>query len=182
MKRDNMIVYRSFYEAIIDLPSKNQAEVWKAVFELGLYGNQVELTGISNTIFKLIKPQIEANIKRYENGKSRKISKPEANIKQTESKSVTNNNKNKNKNINARKKEFVLYLKQFENEYPKQLLKDFEDYWTEHGINDIKMRFEKEKTFGVSRRLRTWSKNNFNNYETKQDDKLVNHIKKQLGK
>jgi hypothetical protein len=38
-------------------------------------------------------------------------------------------------------------------------LKNFYEYWTEHGDNDKKMRFEKEKSFGINRRLGTWFKN-----------------------
>ena len=38
-------------------------------------------------------------------------------------------------------------------------LKNFFEYWTEHGAKDKKMRFEKEKTFGIVRRLGTWFKN-----------------------
>lgn len=37
---------------------------------------------------------------------------------------------------------------------------NFFNYWTEHGDNDRLMRFEKEKSFGVGRRLGTWRKNN----------------------
>ena len=32
----------------------------------------------------------------------------------------------------------------------------FFDYWTEHGKNDRKMRFEKEKSFSLKRRIGTW--------------------------
>ena len=35
----------------------------------------------------------------------------------------------------------------------------FVGYWSEHGDNDKKMRFEKEKSFGIGRRLGTWKKN-----------------------
>lgn len=33
-------------------------------------------------------------------------------------------------------------------------------YWSEHGETDNKMRFEKEKSFGIGRRLGTWKGNN----------------------
>jgi len=33
---------------------------------------------------------------------------------------------------------------------------EFFEYWSEHGDNDKKMRFEKEKSFSVERRLKTW--------------------------
>jgi len=42
MKRDSMIIYRSFYEAIKELPKENQAEVWSAVYELGLNGKTIQ--------------------------------------------------------------------------------------------------------------------------------------------
>ena len=38
--------------------------------------------------------------------------------------------------------------------------KAFFEYWSEHSEADKKMRFEKEKSFGVGRRLGTWKKNN----------------------
>ena len=63
-----MIIYRSFYEAIKELPMQTQAEVWNAIYELGLNGNLVQLTGMAKTIFTLINPQIEANYKKYMNG------------------------------------------------------------------------------------------------------------------
>ena len=42
---------------------------------------------------------------------------------------------------------------------PVNEVRNFFDYWTEHGDNDKKMRFEKEKSFGIKRRLATWKKN-----------------------
>ncbi len=40
---------------------------------------------------------------------------------------------------------------------------EFIDYWCECGINAKKMRFEKESTFGLGRRIGTWIKHDFNN-------------------
>lgn len=42
------------------------------------------------------------------------------------------------------------------SKYSQNMLKDFFEYWTEHGPNDKKMRFEKQKSFDVTRRLSTW--------------------------
>ena len=67
--RDSVIFYRSFYEAIDELPLDLQAKVYKAIFEYSLNYNEIVLEGIAKTIFTLIKPQIEANNKRFENGK-----------------------------------------------------------------------------------------------------------------
>lgn len=185
-----MIIYRSFYEAINELSAENQARIWRAVMELGFNGVEIELSGLDKTIFTLIKPQIDANIKRYQNGKRPKEkqieSKKEANQEQkvSEKEANKNNNKNKNKNKNTlgvRKSDFYKKVGEHVDKYPKEMLRDFFEYWSEYGENDIKMRFEKEKTFGLSRRLSTWFKNSKTNYSESQDP-LVSHINKQLGK
>jgi hypothetical protein len=102
--RDSLIFYRSFYEAIKELPEENQLELYNAIFELGLNFQDADLTGLSKTVFTLIKPQIEANIKRFINGKQPKVkqekSKTEAKNKQSISKIKANNNNNVNNNNN----------------------------------------------------------------------------------
>jgi len=106
--RDTMIIYRSFYEAIKELPKENQADIWNAVYELGLNANEVELQGISKTIFTLIKPQIDANLKRFENGKkpktkqtkSKEEAKPKQELSEVEANNNNNNNNKKNNNKN----------------------------------------------------------------------------------
>ena len=67
-----------------------------------------------------------------------------------------------------RKQEFKAKLWQYVKEnggldkFPRQNLKEFFDYWTEHNepvTARTKMRFEMEKVFHVGRRLGTWFKN-----------------------
>jgi hypothetical protein len=62
--KESMVIYRSFFEALKDLPESNRLQVWDAICELGLNGVEVELSGLSKTIFTLIKPQIDANNRR----------------------------------------------------------------------------------------------------------------------
>jgi len=64
------------------------------------------------------------------------------------------------KSIVERKAEFKNSLSPFLSEYGKGFLNEFFSYWTEKNPRGIKMRFEKEKTFDVSRRLATWKANN----------------------
>ena len=66
---DSMVFYRSFYEAIKDLDNDIQVEVYNAIFGYGLNGEIPNLTPMANAIFTLVKPQIDANNKRKENGK-----------------------------------------------------------------------------------------------------------------
>lgn len=100
MARDSFIFYRSFYEAISELPKENQADTYNAIMQYALNQEEVELTGIPKAIFSLVKPQLDANYKKYENGKQKK-SKTEAKHKQSESKIETNVNENVNDNENV---------------------------------------------------------------------------------
>jgi hypothetical protein len=176
MKRDSMIFYRSFYESVTGLSPVIKAELYDAIFEYGLNFQEIEFTNdISKALFTLIKPQLDANIKRFENGKKPKTkrneSETEAKDKQKENKVEANNNVNvnvnvnKNENIEERKLKFADALKPFLDEYGRDMLNDFYFYWTEHGENDKKLRFEKEKTFGISQRLRTWFSRNPKQYQ-----------------
>lgn len=63
--------------------------------------------------------------------------------------------------LEDRKKAFGESLGEYVEQYGKKMIRDFYDYWTEHGETDTKMRFEKEKTFSKSHRLARWNSNNF---------------------
>lgn len=70
MERDSFIFYRSFYESVKDLPKDIRLEVFTAIIEYALYGRQPEvLKPFAKSIFTLIKPNIDVNTARYENGK-----------------------------------------------------------------------------------------------------------------
>jgi hypothetical protein len=100
--RETMIVYRSFFESLKGCEKEVQADVWNAIFEMGFNQKEVELDGLSKTLWLLIKPQIEANLKRFLNGSKPKqkqnVSETEAKTKQERSESEANNNNNKNNN------------------------------------------------------------------------------------
>jgi hypothetical protein len=102
--RESTVFYRSFYEAIKELDADTQAQVYSAIFEYALNFNEVEVKGVAKTVFTLIKPQLDANLKRYENGTKAKVkqngSKTEAKQKQTKSKVEANVNVNVNDNVN----------------------------------------------------------------------------------
>jgi hypothetical protein len=118
------------------------------------------------------KNQIETEIKPNEN--------PNENPIETESKGIRED-KIKEENINTRKLKFADKLKPYLGTYTKEMLNDFYLYWTEHGDNDKKIRFEKEKTFGIKQRLERWSKNNFNKQQEVIQDDYMNNVMKQLN-
>lgn len=100
MARDSFIFYRSFYEAIKEVPAEAQLQIYKAISIYALEQEEIELSGIAKAIFSLVKPQLDANYKKYENGKQTK-SKSKAKNKQNESKTGTNVNDNENVNVNV---------------------------------------------------------------------------------
>ncbi|MCL2815983.1 MAG: DUF6291 domain-containing protein [Oscillospiraceae bacterium] len=67
--RESLVFYKSFYEAIECLPEDEQLKAYKAIMEYSLNGEEPNVDGAAKAIFKLVKPQIDSNNKRYENGK-----------------------------------------------------------------------------------------------------------------
>lgn len=73
------------------------------------------------------------------------------------------------------------------NEYPKEMLRSFYDYWTEINEGGRKMRFETQKIFNIKRRLNTWKNNEpkfgkagSNGYSTKREQN-ANELKQALA-
>jgi len=67
--RDSFIFYRSWYEAIESFPAEVKGEIYTAIFEYSLYGNETHDMGkIASAVWTLIRPQVDANRARYENG------------------------------------------------------------------------------------------------------------------
>jgi hypothetical protein len=98
--RDIFIFYRSFFSATKHLNQVEKAQLFEAICSYALDGNINLLEGTPQGMFELIKPQLDANRKRFENGckKKQKISKTEAKNKQTISKDEANVNVNVNHN------------------------------------------------------------------------------------
>jgi hypothetical protein len=98
--RDSFIFYRSFFSATKHLNQVEKAQLFEAICSYALDGNLSLLEGTPQGMFELIKPQLDANRKRFENGckKKQKISKTEAKNKQTISKDEANVNVNVNDN------------------------------------------------------------------------------------
>lgn len=67
--RDGFVFYRSFFESFEDLSKKDKLILFDALCNYALNDIVPELTGTTNAIFKLLKPQVDANNRRYENGK-----------------------------------------------------------------------------------------------------------------
>ncbi len=104
------------------------------------------------------------------------ISTPVDSVKQQPTKPTVNVNVNVNANvpvnvikedIDVRKLKFSNSLKEFnlklpiENKIPEKIITDFYSYWTEPNKSKTKFRQELQKTWDLSRRLKTWVENDF---------------------
>ena len=96
---------------------------------------------------------------------SRKVSHTDNVQSQPIAEIAVNDNVNVNdkviNNIDSRKTSFANSLKPFVGVYSKEMLNEFYFYWTEHGVNDKKMRFEKQTSFDINLRLLNWNKRSF---------------------
>ena len=63
------------------------------------------------------------------------------------------------KTLEKRKADFGKEVEKFIPKYGRDLCLQFWVYWTEHSPKGRKMRYEKQKTFDISRRLATFAKN-----------------------
>lgn len=189
--RDSSIFYRSFYEAIKSLPESNQLEVYNAIFEYSFNFVEVELTGLSNTIFTLIKPQLEANNKRYENGNKPKRnqngSKTEAKDEQKTSKVEANKNKNVNKNKNDNEKvnknnygvneNIMLFITDYEKlivDFGEQKTKQAIDYLSNWGL-EKPSKFKEYKNHNLA--LRRWVFDAIEKKYPESKTETSNHLK-----
>ena len=68
-QRSSFVFYRSFFEAIQDVNDEQKLILFNAICEFALNDKKPKLDGICATLYKLIEPQIIANIERYKNGK-----------------------------------------------------------------------------------------------------------------
>lgn len=105
--RDSFIFYRSFFESAKTLKTKDKLKFFESVCDYALNDIEPDLEGPALGMFNLLKPQVDANNKRFENGK--KGGRPKANQDETkakpkrnrpQSKPQPNDNVNVNDNVN----------------------------------------------------------------------------------
>ena len=104
MERKQFTFYRSYYEAVRELPKKEQCAVILAICGYALDEKEPELTGTAKAIFSLVRPTLDSSRRKAESGKAggkakQTEGKPQANAKQTErEKEDKKENKNKKEN------------------------------------------------------------------------------------
>jgi hypothetical protein len=184
--KKSFILYCDIIHTIEKLNDDDAGKLFKHVLR---YVNDLNPTTdhlITEIAFEPIKQQLKRDLVKFQD----KISKLSENGKKgaekrwkaKDSKSHSENGKSHNKdgkkwqtmavndNVNVtdiqkRKNILKKKLDEYVQEYGKQLIYDFFLYWSEHGDNDRKMRFEKERTFGIKARLNTWKNRSNGKYD-----------------
>ncbi len=188
--KKSFVLYTDLIHTVKHLTDEQKGKLFMHILSYVNDENPITEDVIINLAFEPVKQQLKRDLEKYEvkkkqwseagkrSAEARKVKKKETNLTTVNERSnrstdlTVNDNVNVNvnvtdnvnviNNIESRKQDFKKSLLPFLDKYGKEMLKEFADYWTEHGVNDKKMRFEKQKSFGISRRLVTWEKNNEN--------------------
>jgi hypothetical protein len=197
--KKGFILYADQKELFEQLPDDKAGQLIKFIMKYVNDENPSTEDLIINLAFTPIKQQLKRDLQKFEQTKvSRSIAGKAGADKRWQN--IANDSKrissiakmavNDNVNVNdkvilsiaERKMNFANQLGIYKKDYSKDILNEFYLYWTEHGVNDKKMRFEKQTSFDVSRRLNNWLKNSVK-FDTKEsvNDDYMNHVMKQIN-
>lgn len=190
-QKKSFLLYCDLIHTVSKMPKEKAGELFLHILEYVNDLNPQTDDLIIQLTFEPIKQSLKRDLEKYENIRLKNIENANKRWNKknaTASDRIPSNTKNAvndsvnvndnvivkvNNNIEYRKAEFKNSLHTlFSNEND---LNDFYLYWTEHGINDKKMRFEKEKSFGLQRRVATWMRNKekFNTNNQKNGKELT---------
>ena len=185
--KKSVVLYCDIIHMVEKLDNETAGELFKHYLRYVNDLNPTTINPIVDIAFEPIKQQLKRDlqkwegirVKRSEAGKAsakkrQQVSTSVESVQQTSTNPTVNGNVTVNvtdtvnvkKNIEERKQVFI--LQSHEINAKKNYLSDFEMndeakgfifYWTEHGLNDKKMKFEKQKSFSISRRMATWRDN-----------------------
>lgn len=109
------------------------------------------------TFLDLERKEITAKrLKLSESGRKGGLSKAKASLKPGSSIKEVDKDKEID-TLKERKQAFASSLTSFIDLYGKEMIRNFYDYWSEHGERDRKMRFEKQTSFNIELRLKRWN-------------------------
>ena len=165
--------YRSYYDVFKELPEKDKLKFIESLLDRQFTGLEPDLKGISKLAYISLKHSVDAQIKGFEDKTGIKLDPTQGgSVGGSVAPSVQEKEKEKEQDVlSARKLAFKESLFTYVGKYRKETVKAFFEYWSEHGDNDKKMRYEKEKSFGLGRRLSTWAKNDFDKTENPEEEK-----------
>lgn len=104
MEQISFTFYRSFFEAISNLPKASDRDAaMMALCDYALNGNERPLSGAAAAVFMLVKPNLDHNRKKHENGL--KGGRPKAETEPDDTYNYTSENEEPNDNLTGTKPE-----------------------------------------------------------------------------
>lgn len=152
--RDSLVFYRSFYEAVKDLPAEEFKEAVSAIMEYGLNDEEQAPSGAAKVFLIMAKPLIDANNKKHENGKKgaefgklggrpKKETpiKPQENPKETPNKPQENPNQTPNVNVDVNVNENIKESEEKKPRFYPPTLEELKKYIADNKYNVDPERF-----------------------------------------
>jgi len=191
-EKNGFILYNDIIHTVEELSDEQAGKLFKHILRYVNDKNPITEDVLIKIAFAPIKQSLKRDLVKYENIRMKNKENALKRWNATAYESMQTDTKNADSDsvsdsvrvrdsIEERKNKFYDLLSNYLSEFPKEMVRDFFNYWSEHGINDKKMRFEKEKTFGINQRLRTWHSRNPDQYSKTQIDPLVAYVNKQLA-
>lgn len=122
--RDSVLFYRSFYDALKNVPPDERLRVYDSIMEYAMYDNEPDLDGVALAIFLLAKPQIDANNKRYANGcrpkSKRNDTETEAKCKQSASEAEAKEKEKEKENVKEKDNTYSCAFEALWAAYPRK--------------------------------------------------------------
>jgi len=192
--KKSFIAYIDWKETFDSLPDDKAGQLIKHIFAYVNDENPQTDDILINAVFANIRQTLKRDLKKWEkqhqqrveagriSAEKRKhpsttIERPLNETQQASTVSVNDSVSDtvtvKKKSIDDRKSDFKKSLLPHLEKYGKDILNEFYAYWTEHGESDRKMRFEKQTSFSITRRLSTWKKNE-NKFSSNEKNKSNN--------
>lgn len=152
--RDSLVFYRSFYEAVKDLPAEEFKEAVSAIMEYGLNDEEQAPSGAAKVFLIMAKPLIDANNIKHENGKKgaefgklggrpKKETpiKPQENPKETPKKPQENPNRTPNVNVDVNVNENIKESEEKKPRFYPPTLEELKKYIADNKYNVDPERF-----------------------------------------
>ena len=152
--RESIVFYRSFYEAVKDLPAEEFKEAVSAIMEYGLNDEEQAPSGAAKVFLIMAKPLIDANNKKHENGKKgaefgklggrpKKETpiKPQENPKETPKKTQENPNRTPNVNVDVNVNENIKESEEKKPRFYPPTLEELKKYIADNKYNVDPERF-----------------------------------------
>lgn len=170
--KNSFLIYCDIIHTVEKLDDVQAGKLFKHLLKYVNDQNPIAEDIVTEIAFEPIKQSLKRDLQKYETIRERnkenankrwnatasdRIPKVQKRTKNADS--VSDSDSDISKDINIRKQEFASKLASFVEIYGKEMVRDFYEYWTEHGEKDKKMRYEKETSFNLDSRFKRWHKN-----------------------